>query len=66
MLASHSNTNALLKTELAEVNAELMQRNLAMATLSEKVAGAERQLRQHDELIERKHAELQVGFSWAH
>ena len=49
-----------LKKQLASVTDELQDRNITMATLTEKMAALERQSREHDEILERKKSEIHV------
>ena len=50
-----------MRMEVGELTTELHQRNLAVASLSEKAGSMERQLRDEDEKLERKNAELHVS-----
>ena len=62
----HTTETSQLREKLAEVTADLHQRNLAMASLTERAASMERQLRDQDEVSERKNAELEVQCITSH
>ena len=57
---AHGDTVESLKKELADLTADLHRRNIAMASLSEKAARMELQMREQDENIQRKDAAIQV------
>ena len=50
-----------MRTEVGELTAELHQRHVAMATLSEQSAALEKKYRSEQETVDRKKAEMQVA-----
>ncbi len=49
-----------MKREIAALTSDLHQRNLSIASISDKAATAERHLRDQNEALERRRAEVQV------
>ena len=58
---AHAAEVSSIRSQLEDMSKDLQQRNVAMATLSERVTGTERQVREQDEALERKNAELHVS-----
>ncbi len=52
-----------MKREVQQLTTENHERSAAMAAISEKSSTTERNLREQNEVMDRKNAELQVRFS---
>ncbi len=60
MEESHAAQLEGINGQVSELNIDLHKRNLTIASLSERTASTDRELRDHTEALDRKHAEVQV------